>query len=177
MEAQETIEGEGLQCCGKSFNFDFTGKSSVNFYGVEGTTILVVYVQNGQMYVAISCDCGTNFSEPHKVGEVEGEIVSIQIFEKHNKFVVAFIERKSNENYKRAISGTINRKNCTIDCRECVNPKPNPNVVSIAVGIRKYKPKEGEVAAGPNETVDYVFTRSDSTVEIDCQGHGGCKVR
>lgn len=177
MEVESTVEGEGLECCGSSFSFDFTGKSSVKFYGVEGTTILVVYVKDGQLYVAISCDCGTNFSEPHKVAAIEGQITDIQIFEKHNKFVVAFIERKSNEYYKRAISGLINRKNCTIDCRECVNPKPNPGVVSIAVGIRRYKPKKGETAAGPNETVDYVFTRTDGTVDIDCQGHGGCKVQ
>jgi hypothetical protein len=172
MEVEETIEGEGLQCCGKSFSFDFTGKSSVKFYGVEGSTILVVYIKDGHMYVAVSCDCGMNFSEPHKVAAVEGQITDIQIFEKHNKFVVGFIEKKSNEYYKRAISGKIIRKNCTIECRECVNPKPNPKVVSIAVGIRKYKPKEGETGHPQNETVDYVFTRTDSTVEIDCQGHG-----
>jgi len=177
MEVEETVEGPGLQCCGRSFSFDFTGKSNVKFYGVEGTTILVVYVQDGQMYVAVSCDCGTHFSEPRKVAVMEGEIIDIQIFEKHSKFVVAFIERKYNEDYKRAISGIINQKNCTIDCRECVNPKPNPKVVSISVGIRKYNPKEGEVVAGPNETVDYVFTRTDGTVDIDCQGHGSCTAR
>ena len=49
MASQEVVEGEGLQCCGKHFIFDFTGKSSVKFYGVEGTTILVVYVQDGQI--------------------------------------------------------------------------------------------------------------------------------
>ena len=177
MESQEIIEGEGLQCCGKHFSFDFTGKSSVKFYGVEGTTILVVYIQDGQMYVAVSCDCGTHFSEPHKVASIEGQIVDIEMFEKHNKFVVAFIEKKNNEYYKRAISGTINEKSCTIDCRECINRKPNPKVLSIAVGIRKYTPQAGETGAGANETVDYVFTRNNSGVDIDCQGHGGCKVR
>jgi hypothetical protein len=175
MQAEDTLEGEGLLCCGKSFSFDFTGKSSVKFYGVEGSTILVVYVKDGQMYIAISCNCGMKFSEPLKVAGIEGQITDIQIFEKHHKFVVAFIERKSNQDYKRAISGTINRKDCTLDSRECINPKPKPGVVSIAVNIRKYKPKEGESAAGPNETVDYVFTRVDSTVEVDCQGHGSCK--
>ena len=177
MVSQETIEGEGLQCCGKHFTFDFTGKSSVKFYGVEGTTILVVYIEDGKMYVAVSCDCGTHFSEPHKVASIEGQIIDTEIFEKHNKFVIAFIEKKNKEHYKRAISGKINEKDCTIECSECVNPKPNPKVVSIAVGIRKYKAKPGETGAGPNETVDYVFTRDNSGVDIDCQGHGGCKVR
>jgi hypothetical protein len=176
MEVEQTVEGPGLQCCGKTFKFDFTGKSSITFYGVEGSTILVSYIMDGQMYVAVSCDCGTHFSEPHKVAAIEGEVIDIQIFEKHNKFVVAFIERKSNQDFKRSISGTINQKDCTINCRECLNFKQEPGVVSIAVGIRKYAPQEGEIAAGPNETVDYIFRRTDSSVKIDCQGHGSCKV-
>jgi hypothetical protein len=177
MASQENIEGEGLQCCNTSFAFDFTGKTNVKFYGVEGSTILVVYVKDGQMFVAVSCDCGSNFSEPLKVAGIDGQIIDIQIFEKHNKFVVAFIERKADEDLKRSISGTINEKNCTINCRECLNFKQEPGVVSIAVGIRKYTPKEGEVGAGPNETVDYVFRRTNGTVRIMCQGHGGCAIR
>lgn len=176
METENVVEGPGLQCCNKSFAFDFTGKTSVKFYGVEGTTILVVYIQNGHMYIAISCDCGTTFSQPLEVAEIQGQVLDIQIFEKHNKFVVAFIERKSNQDFKRSISGTINEKNCAIHCRECNNFKQEPGVVSISVGIRKYIPKQDEVAAGPNETVDYVFVRTDSRVQVLCQGHGSCKV-
>jgi hypothetical protein len=176
MEVEQKVEGPGLQCCNTSFSFDFAGKTSVKFYGVEGATILVVYVKDGMMYVAVSCDCGRKFSEPIKVAGVEGQIIDIQIFEKHHKFVVAFIERKDNQDFKRSISGTINDKDCTINCKECVNFKQEPGVVSIAVGIRKYSPEQGEVAAGPNETVDYVFRRTNSTVQIQCQGHGGCKV-
>jgi hypothetical protein len=165
MEAKPS-EGEGLLCCGKSFPFDFTGKSSVRFYGVEGNIIIVVYVKDGAFYIAVSCDCGQNFSEPRKLAAIEGQIKDIQIFQKHGQFVVGFIETISGEDYKRAITGRINSKDCSFQARECIQPKPKKGVISVAVNIRKHPDGSGE-----SQTVDYVFTRVDSTVEIDCQGH------
>jgi hypothetical protein len=162
--------GNGTLCCDSQFNFDFTGVSEFEFSAVEDTRIIIVtYVKNGSLYVAISFDCGSTFEDAKKIAAINVESLrNIQILANKDQYVIAVKERLNEQDQKRAFAGKIDSNLKYFDFREC--PRPNRPAkgrdLKLGLGFRKNESGTG------CESVDYEFWVDGNTVTIVCLGHG-----
>jgi hypothetical protein len=161
-----------------SINFDIRGKKDMQFTAAEGSIILVTYTDEGSFYNAISFDSGHKFTEPRRVLEKNGELKEMKVLAKGRQFVVAIVERLSEKDVKRAVTGWIKPEEETFSFRQCTTYVYD-KVVNISLGFRPYESGTGDASERKNEygandeSVDYVFYRDgEFNIKVDVQGHG-----
>jgi hypothetical protein len=154
-----------------------TGLENVEFFDMEGTTILVTYTKDGSIYKRISFDCGQTFQEPIKIMDIQGDLKDIKVLAKNNKFVVATIESISNKDIARAVAGSIDPNQKSFTFRECTRKERikegRGKIINISLGFRPYQPENQESAANLEESCDTSFEMMpNGEICIECHGHG-----
>lgn len=152
----------------KFFKFDIVDLKdtcNIRFYQASGSNILVVFVKDGNLYLSVSYNHGEGFDEPQKVMDIAGEVKDIQILSKGNQFVIAILERISDQDRKRTITGYINNEKQTFFFRLCPKQEVKGEIMNISLSFREYR-------SGVYESVDHIFYRNRGQVCVHSMGHG-----
>ncbi len=173
---EDCIENENqvttFPCCGDSFSLENfpSGSTDWNFYADQDGVIVVTYVYNGELHMAVSYDCGKTFSETMQLMKIEDRIMKFNILTKGDQFVISVLEGniETRRQVKKAVSGWFTRGSNSFTFKECVrySPEIDTFIVNVSLGFRKSPTVENAI-----ESVDYVFTRRGNTVSIQCQAH------
>ena len=158
--------------CDESFslgNFP-SGCTGWNFYASQDGVIVVTYVYNGQLYMAVSYDSGKTFSDAMKLMQIENEIKKFNILVRGDQFVISVLEidNETRREVKKAVSGWLNRDTNSFSHKECVRyaPEVGETIINVSLGFRKSSTVQNAI-----ESVDYVFVKRGDVVSIRCQGH------
>jgi hypothetical protein len=159
-------------CCNESFSLDIfpSGSTDWYFYATQDGAIVVTYVYNGHLYMAVSYDCGKTFTNTMQLMKIEGQIKKFNILAKGDQFVISVLEKNggANQEIKKAVSGWFTRDNNSFTHKECVKytPQPDETIINVSLGFRISSTVENAI-----ESVDYVFVKRGNIVSILCQGH------
>ncbi len=159
-------KGSYVEDCG-CIDFDLIDLSKatdVRFFAGNGSRIFVVYIKDSILYFSISFDGGKTFSSSKKLFTFEGTAGDIQFLEKDDQFVIALKETISNQDYKRAISGSLNTKEKSFSFKECNKTKIDGKLLNISLSFRKHD-------SGRDQSVDHTFILKDNRINHCQEGH------
>lgn len=159
-------------CCDESFslaNFP-SGSTDWEFYATQDGVIVVTYVHNGQLYMAVSYDCGKTFTQTEMLMQIENDIKKFNILVKGDQFVISVLEvnKETKHEVKKAVSGWLARDTNSFTHKECVrfSPEAGDTIINVSLGFRKSSTVQNAI-----ESVDYVFIKRGNIISIQCQGH------
>jgi hypothetical protein len=143
---------------------DLSKATDVRFFAGNGSRIFVVYIKDSILYFSISFDGGKTFSSSVKLFTLEGTVGDIQFLEKDDQFVIALKETISNQDYKRAISGSLSTKEKSFSFKECNKTKINGKLLNISLSFRKHD-------SGRDQSIDHTFILQDNKINHCQEGH------
>ncbi len=116
---------------------DLSKATDVRFFAGKNLRIFVAYIKDSILYFSISFDGGKTFKSPIELSTLEGTVWDIQFLEKDDQFVIALKETISNQDYKGAISGSLNAKEKSFSFKEYNKTKINGKLLNISPSSRK----------------------------------------
>ncbi len=144
---------------------DLSKATDVRFFAGNNLRILVAYIKDSINYFSISFDgCGKTFKSPIKLFTFEGTVRDIQFLKKDDQFVIALKETISNQDYKRAISGSLSTKENSFSFKECNKTKINGKLLNISLSFRKHD-------SGRDQLIDHTFILQDNRINHCQEGH------
>lgn len=147
-----------------------SGSTDWNFYASQDGVIVANYVHDGHLYMAVSYDCGKTFSDAMKLMLIENEMKKFDILVKGDQFVISVLEinKETEHQVKKAVSGWLTRETNSFTHKECVrfSPELGETIINVSLGFRKSSTVQNAI-----ESVDHVFTKRENIVSIKIQGH------
>ena len=90
------------------------------------------------LYFSINFDGGKTFKSLIKLFTLEGTVEDIQFLEKDDQFVISLKETISNQDYKRAISGSLNAKEKSFSFKDFIKAIISGKFLNISPSFRKH---------------------------------------
>jgi len=147
------------------FNLGENG-SGLQFYRT-GDYIYAIWMEKSDngIYMSISINSGQKFSLPQRVMSTNGDIRDLQILAKEDQFVIALIEKFTNFETKRAVSGWLNVAGRTFSFKPCTSHQADGELINIFLSFNG------------NDSIDHMIIRkNDGNVHEITMGHN-CSVK